>query len=84
MFQKILYGFVWGLIWTAVVTLVVFLVIPFFSFWVFAALGVVSVTFITVGVVKGVRSKEVVCSNCKIKYRVMSKKDRCPQCGLKN
>jgi rubrerythrin len=36
---------------------------------------------LVVGILKGLRSKDVVCDNCGTMFRLMSSQNRCPDCG---
>jgi hypothetical protein len=79
--KKIISGLSWALIASAAITSAFLVFVPVLNKWSLFALSITIAIILVVGVLKGLRSKEIVCNSCGTMFRLISSQNRCPECG---
>ena len=79
--KKIFNGLSWGLAASAAIASAFLIFVPIINKWSLFVVFTLIAFALSVGLVKGLRSQEVVCNNCETAFRLMSSQNRCPECG---
>ena len=79
--KKIISGLSWSLIASAAIAVAFIVFVPVVNKWSLFAVSSIMAIILVVGILKGLRSKDVICDNCGTMFRLMSSQNRCPDCG---